>query len=67
MVSVKKDLPMVPSPDSVICSNCLLPMYYQTKVNERFHWQCFKCGKKYLITTDDGGNSEIEETWSPPR
>ena len=40
-------------------------MQYQTKQNGKFLWQCFKCGKKYLIPVS--ANDGIEESWSPPR
>jgi len=60
-------IPMVnnPSSDELRCTTCLLPMQYQTKRDGKFLWQCFKCGKQYLVpeNTDIG----IEESWSPPR
>ena len=49
----------------LICTACLLPMQYQTKQNGKFLWQCFKCGKKYLIPAS--ANDGVEESWSPPR
>jgi hypothetical protein len=52
-------------PEILQCTNCLLPMQYQTIKNDKFLWQCFKCGKQYLVsknTCDD-----VEESWSPPR
>ena len=49
----------------LICTVCLLPMQYQTKQNGKFLWQCFKCGKKYLVSIST--NDEIEESWSPPK
>ena len=47
------------------CTTCLLPMQYQTKRNEKFLWQCFKCGKQYLVSHNT--SDDVEETWSPPR
>ena len=32
------------------CTTCLLPMQYQTKKEGKFLWQCFKCGKQYLVS-----------------
>ena len=67
--SEKKQLPMVDStemPESLDCTTCLLPMQYQKKVNGKFVWQCFRCGKKYFVFTEDG-KTIIEETWGPPR
>ena len=68
-VSEKKQLPMVDStemPESLDCTTCLLPMQYQKKVDGKFVWQCFRCGKKYFVFTEDG-KTIIEETWGPPR
>ena len=33
--------------------------------NGKFLWQCFKCGKQYIVSEniDDG----IEESWGPPK
>ena len=60
-------IPMVDdsSLEELRCTTCLLPMQYQTKKDDKFLWQCFKCGKQYLIpaNSDDG----VEESWSPPR
>ena len=67
--SEKKELPMVDStemPESLDCTTCLLPMQYQKKVDRKFVWQCFRCGKKYFVFTEDG-KTIIEETWGPPR
>ena len=67
--SEKKQLPMVDStemPESLDCTTCLLPMQYQKKVDGKFVWQCFRCGKKYFVFTEDG-KTIIEETWGPPR
>lgn len=47
------------------CTTCLLPMQYQLKKDNKFLWQCFKCGKQYLIPENNDEN--IEESWSPPR
>ena len=67
--SEKKQLPMVDStemPESLDCTTCLLPMQYQKKVDGKFVWQCFRCGKKYFVFTKYG-KTIIEETWGPPR
>ena len=67
--SVKKELPRVDSvemPESLDCTTCLLPMQYQKKVDGRFVWQCFRCGKRYFVFTENG-KTTIEETWGPPR
>tara|TARA_Y100000817_G_C16485720_1_gene380110 strand:+ start:231 stop:494 length:264 start_codon:yes stop_codon:yes gene_type:complete len=67
--SVKKELPMVDSveiPESLDCTTCLLPMQYQKKVDGKFVWQCFRCGKRYFVFTENG-KTTIEETWGPPR
>ena len=53
-------------PEILQCTNCLLPMQYQTVKDDKFLWQCFKCGKQYLISKNMGDDS-MEETWSPPR
>ncbi len=52
------------SPEELKCTSCLLPMQYQTKKDGKFLWQCFKCGKQYLVSSDATG---VEENWSPPR
>jgi len=52
------------SPEELKCTTCLLPMQYQSKKNGKFLWQCFKCGKQYLVSKD---TVNIEENWSPPR
>ena len=59
-------IPMVDDeqPETLQCTTCLLPMQYQTKKDDKFLWQCFKCGKQYLISDDTTG---VEENWSPPR
>ena len=65
----KKRLPVVDSteiPKSMDCTTCLLPMQYQKKTEGKFVWQCFRCGKKYYIFTENG-KTVIEETWGPPR
>ena len=67
--SEKKQLPMVDStemPESLDCTTCLLPMQYQNKIDGKFVWQCFRCGKKYFVFTENG-KMVIEETWGPPR
>ena len=53
-------------PESLDCTTCLLPMQYQKKVDGKFVWQCFRCGKKYFVFTKDG-KTIIEETWGPTR
>ena len=53
-------------PEILQCTNSLLPMQYQTIKDDKFLWQCFKCGKQYLISKNMGDDS-MEETWSPPR
>ena len=53
------------STKELTCTTCLLPMQYQTKKEEKFLWQCFKCGKQYLVSTNI--DDAIEEKWSPPR
>ncbi len=37
------------------CTTCVLPMQYQTKASGKFLWQCFKCGKQYLVSENMGG------------
>lgn len=46
------------------CTTCLLPIQYQAKKDGQFLWQCFKCGKQYLVSANTGN---VEESWSPPR
>ena len=60
-------IPMVDDslPEELKCTTCLLPMQYQSKKDNKFLWQCFKCGKQYLISENVDDN--IEESWSPPR
>lgn len=60
-------IPMVDdfTPDELRCTTCLLSMQYQSKSNGKFLWQCFKCGKQYLIS--ENIDTSIEERWSPPR
>jgi hypothetical protein len=41
-------------------------MQYQKKIGEKFVWQCFRCGKKYFVFSENG-KTIIEETWGPPR
>ena len=52
-------------PEILQCTTCLLPVQYQTMKDDRFVWQCFKCGKQYLISKDI--DDSMEESWSPPR
>ena len=52
-------------PEILQCTNCLLPMQYQTMKDDKFLWQCFKCGKQYLVSKNIGDS--VEESWSPPR
>jgi len=60
-------IPMVndPSPYELRCTTCLLPMQYQTMKDGKFLWQCFKCGKQYLVSKNI--DNKIKESWSPPR
>ncbi len=60
-------IPMVGDdvPDILQCTTCLLPMQYQTIKNDKFLWQCFKCGKQYLISKNM--DACMGESWSPPR
>ncbi len=53
------------TPEELKCTTCLLPMQYQTKRDEKFLWQCFKCGKQYLVS--ENIDNSIDESWSPPR
>ena len=53
-------------PKNLLCTTCGLPMQYQKKVEDKFLWQCFKCGKKYFISYSFEGLT-IEETFSPPK
>ena len=67
--SEREKLPIIDSTEmleSFDCTTCLLPMQYQKKVDGKFVWQCFRCGKKYFVFTEDG-KTIIEETWGPPR
>ncbi|MDH3516736.1 MAG: hypothetical protein OEM44_07980 [Nitrosopumilus sp.] len=52
-------------PEVLQCTVCLLPMQYQSMKNGKFVWQCFKCGKQYLISKH--GDEDLEESRSPPR
>lgn len=52
-------------PEILQCTTCLLPVQYQTMKDDKFVWQCFKCGKQYLISKDI--DDSMEEIWSPPR
>ena len=51
--------------ETLQCTNCLLPMQYQCMKDDKFVWQCFKCGKQYLVSKNTG--DFVEESWSPPR
>ena len=65
----KKELPVINSksmPESLDCTTCFLPMQYQKKIEGKFVWQCFRCGKKYFVF-NKYGKTIIEETWGPPR
>lgn len=52
-------------PEILQCTTCLLPVQYQTMKDDKFVWQCFKCGKQYLVSKDI--DESMEEIWSPPR
>ena len=52
-------------PEILQCTTCLLPVQYQTMKDDKFVWQCFKCGKQYLISKNI--DESMEESWSPPR
>ena len=52
-------------PEILQCTTCLLPVQYQTMKDDKFMWQCFKCGKQYLISKNI--DDSMEEIWSPPR
>jgi hypothetical protein len=60
-------IPMVDDsiPEVLQCTTCLLPMQYQSMKDDKFLWQCFKCGKQYLISKNTG--DVMDESWSPPR
>ena len=50
----KRELPVIDyteMPESLDCTTCFLPMQYQNKVEGKFVWQCFRCGKKYFVYT----------------
>ena len=47
------------------CTTCLLPLQYQTKKHDKFLWQCFKCGKQFLVS--ENNEYSVDESWSPPR
>jgi hypothetical protein len=66
LLYVVTKIPMVDNSvhEELRCTTCLLPMQYQSKKNGKFLWQCFKCGKQYLISDDV---VDVEEHWSPPR
>lgn len=52
-------------PEILHCTTCLLPVQYQTMKDDKFVWQCFKCGKQYLISKVV--DNSMEESWSPTR
>ncbi|MDH3779554.1 MAG: hypothetical protein OES15_01730 [Nitrosopumilus sp.] len=52
-------------PEILQYTTCLLPVQYQTMKDDKFMWQCFKCGKQYLISKNI--DDSMEESWSPPR
>lgn len=61
-----KKIPMIKDDSKLVCTVCLLPMQYQSKQNDSFVWQCFKCGKKYFVVDVDG-NYNVKESWSSPK
>ena len=52
-------------PEILQYTTCLLPVQYQIMKDDKFMWQCFKCGKQYLISKNI--DDSMEESWSPPR
>ena len=56
----------VPCEGGVIPFNISEIHKYQKKVDGKFVWQCFRCGKKYFVFIENG-KTIIEETWGPPR
>jgi len=65
--SLIKKSPLIQDlPEEIQCTSCMLPMQYQNKINDKFLWQCFKCGKKYFVFKNMD-KYVIEETWSPPK
>ena len=64
---IKKKIPLVDDHfDELVCTSCLLPMQYQSKTDDCFVWQCFKCGKKYFVSQNDDV-CDIKESWSHSR
>ena len=65
--TIMTKIPMVDDsqPKELRCTTCLLPMQYQVKRDGKFLWQCFKCGKQYLVS--ENNDDSIEESRSPPR
>ncbi len=64
---MNKKIPLIQDlPEKIQYTSCMLPMQYQTKIQDKFLWRCFKCGKKYFVfkNRDD---YVIEETWSPQK
>ena len=65
----KRELPVLNSteiPESLEFTTFLLPKKNKKKEEGKFVWQCFRCGKKYFVYTENG-KTTIEETWGPPR
>lgn len=59
-----KKIPLLEDfPDDLVCTSCLLPMQYQSKTQDSYIWQCFKCGKKYFLKNFDGVY-KVKESWS---
>ena len=67
MLVMKKIHTVDDSLRDIVCSSCLLPMQYQRKENNRLIWQCFKCGKFYLLPIMSFSTDSGTETWSPPK
>ena len=64
---IKKKIPLVDDFfDNLVCTVCLLPMQYQSKIHDSFVWQCFKCGKKYFVNQTENVYS-VKESWSTSR
>ena len=53
-------------PDQLQCTTCLLPMQYQSKIDGKFLWQCFKCGKKYFVSENIDDNIEQKQATQLP-
>lgn len=64
---IEKKIPVINDTlDDLVCTSCLLPMQYQSKMQDDFVWQCFKCGKKYFVK-QTGDACDIKESWSSPK